>query len=93
MLGNMTATLSNGRTTLRTYSYPAFAPIGNLSFSQPIISYYGVPLNSPPNFTPLHLLVFNSSIQAVYRGAVYTVFNLTSAFGSGHFCTTANVTT
>jgi hypothetical protein len=45
MQGNMTATLSNNRTTLRTYSYPDFLPIHSISFPDKILNYYGVPLD------------------------------------------------
>jgi hypothetical protein len=33
MLGNMTVTFSNSRTTLSTYSYPEFLPISRISFT------------------------------------------------------------
>jgi hypothetical protein len=89
MLGNMTATLSKNRTILRTYSYPAFISIANNSFSESIISYYGIPLFTPPNLTPLHLLIFSTSVKAIYGGTTYTLFDLPTTLGNGRLCTAA----
>lgn len=75
MLGNMTTTLSNTRTTFRVYSYPDFLPIDSLTFPESIIDYYGVPLGLWPSLTPLHLLTLEKAIKVVYRGVIYTVFD------------------
>jgi hypothetical protein len=83
MSGNMTSTFSQNSTTIRAYTSPGFTPLESYSFPESILHYLGVPITTPSQYSPLHLLVFTQGIKVAFRSIIYTGFNLQSITGSG----------
>ena len=87
MTTKITVALCNNYKHLYAFTYPTLDPIDSYFFNEPILRYYGVPLEIPPYTTPVHLLVFNQSIKFASRGTVTTIFNLTHSYGVNAYCT------
>ena len=87
MISKITVTLCNNYKNLYAFKYPALDPIDSYFFNEPILRYYGVPLETPPNRTPAHIFIFNQTIKVAFKGTVTTVFNLTQTYGANAYCT------